>query len=328
VIASYYRVYGLVLGSERPLPELSVVALPSPRPPDVTVRVEPGPATLSELASPFMSQTTPAGNPWLSCTRDGRGYRLRFPDLAEFTVDEHGREIVCRPSPDTALDSVAHLLLDQVLPLVLNLRGREALHAAAVVTPAGACLFTGPSGTGKSTLAACFAAAGHPVLSDDCVALEERDDLVRAMPAYPGLRVWPDTLEALGTDGITTLPVADYTPKRRLVPRRGAPPFPVESKAVSRIYVLQSDTTGEEGDGQVLPGAHLTIEPLSRRDALMALVASAFRLDITDMAMATRQLEFLERVTAQVPVRRLVVPVGLESLPAVRQAVLADTRTC
>jgi hypothetical protein len=269
-----------------------------------------------------MSWVSPAGDTWLSCAREGRGYRLRFPGLADFAVDAHGREIVCRPCPDTAADSVRHLLLDQVLPLVLNLRGHPALHAAAVLTPAGACVFAGPSGMGKSTLAVGFAADGHTVLSDDCVALEERDGRIRAMPAYPGLRVWPDTLEALGATAITTLPVADYTPKRRVVLPGTAARFPVEPQTVARIYVLRD---GDEGSEGLPPIARPAIEPLSRRDAVMALVSSAFRLDITHLAMATRQLDFFERVTARVPVRSLAVPNELTLLPKAREAILADT---
>ena len=56
----------------------------------------------------------------------------------------------------------------------------------------------------------------------------------------------------------------------------------------------------------------------------MALVTCAFRLDVTDRAMITRQLEFLERVAACVPVRRLHVPNTLAVLPAVRAVILAD----
>jgi hypothetical protein len=89
--------------------------------------------------------------------------------------------------------------------------------------------------------------------------------------------------------------------------------------------VLRRVGTGE-AIGEDASSSAPAIEPLSRRDALMALVTRAFRLDITDMGMVVRQLAFLQRVAACVSIRRPHVPEGLESLPAVRAAVLADLR--
>ena len=52
------------------------------------------------------------------------------------------------------------------------MHGRKALHASAVLTPAGVCAFAGPAGMGKSTLAVHLAAwlhdLGHRVVLADC----------------------------------------------------------------------------------------------------------------------------------------------------------------
>jgi len=42
--------------------------------------------------------------------------------------------------------------------------------------------------------------------------------------------------------------------------------------------------------------------------------------------MLARQFDFLERITALVPVRRLHVPEDFSVLPAVRDAIFADLR--
>jgi hypothetical protein len=64
-------------------------------------------------------------------------------------------------------DRVLHALI----PLLLADRGELVLHAAAVRTDAGAVALCGPSGRGKSTLAAVCAAGGAEVLAEDAAAV-------------------------------------------------------------------------------------------------------------------------------------------------------------
>ena len=61
------------------------------------------------------------------------------------------------------------------LPVVLNLRGQEAIHATAILVNGTGVAFLGPTGSGKSTLAASFMLAGYRALGDDCMALLDSD---------------------------------------------------------------------------------------------------------------------------------------------------------
>lgn len=316
---SKYRAYGLTLASDTPLPELISVPRGQPdRSPHLRVRLSRRPRRRPTPSRWFMSWTHPAGARWLACARDAGGYLLRFPDLADFSVDVHGREIVCHAGRGTPGETLRHLLLDQVLPLVLNLRGRDALHATAVLTPRGACAFTGPTGAGKSTLAASFLLAGYPVLSDDCLVLGEDAGRIVATPAYPGLRLWGDALAALGQARVRSRPVAHYTSKLRL--RHGRTHRVAARYPVVRVYALVPPAGASVGGEPATP----RIERLSRREGLVELIASAFRLDIADRAMLARQFCFLARVASRVPVRRLRIPHDFAALPAVRASILAD----
>ena len=306
-----YRVYGLLLDSDEPLPELAAVAEDAGiDDPDVTFRRRDSRRASPDPESWFMHWHLPSGEPWLSAARDATGYVLRFHDLADFVMDRQGRDISCvGTTGDESPETVRHLLIDHVLPLVLNLRGVEALHASAVLTDAGAVVFTGPSGIGKSTLAAEFARAGHAVLADDCVALLEGAHGFEVRPAYPGLRLWPDAHGRL--DGCTQLSLAGYTDKYRVSLDAPGEHTLRSSHPLRAVYVLDGEPANESVFSDMPPG-----------EAVMELVARGFRFDVDDRAMLERQLDLFTRVAAEVPVCRLSVPDGLDRLSEVRPAVL------
>lgn len=57
-----------------------------------------------------------------------------------------------------------------VLPLLVQLKGAQCLHASGVSTPAGLIALCGVSGAGKSTTAAALDRMGYPFTADDAVA--------------------------------------------------------------------------------------------------------------------------------------------------------------
>ncbi|MGB8411339.1 MAG: hypothetical protein WCE23_00785 [Candidatus Binatus sp.] len=242
---------------------------------------------------------------------------LSFPNLADFVIDRSGSRVVCcNASSDASLETIRHLLIDQVLALIVNLRGREALHATAVATRNGICAFTGLAGSGKSTLAASFVLSGYPLVCDDCLAVVERKTIM-ALPGYPGLRLWDDSIRALGASSRNLKPVAHYTTKSRWQDHSRRADFCSTTRRLTRIYLLEREQSS-------IHSAPTLIEDLGLRDALMGLVKAAYRFDITDTAMLKRQFHFLSRVAEQVPVKRLVMPDDFSALAEVRQAVLCD----
>ncbi|MDE3224255.1 MAG: hypothetical protein KGN30_02445, partial [Nitrospirota bacterium] len=316
-----YRAYGMTLDSNIPLPELD---LPGHQPADtVDIRLSlvEGHGLQPHPSDWFLFRRSPSDELWLTCAKVADGYLLRFPDLADFFVDQLGRDIVGVPFPETSEDTFRHLFLDQVLPLTLTLHGRHALHATAVLTPAGACAFLGEAGAGKSTLAASFLFAGYPVLCDDCLVLDLERERILARPAYPGVRLWDDSLEAFGTDRCPTRPVAQYTSKRRPVLDACRDHFPHTTQPLVRIYSLCRQ---EVAEGAALGKEWL--EPLSQQASFMELLACTFILDTEDQAGLLGQFRWLERVVSAAPVRRLHVPNDFGALASVRATILTDLR--
>ena len=52
--------------------------------------------------------------------------------------------------------------------------------------------------SGKSGLAAALMAAGHPMLSDDVLPIQDVDGELRARSGYPQMRMWPDEAAHFG----------------------------------------------------------------------------------------------------------------------------------
>ena len=310
------QLYGLVINNNISVPGLK---------PAVQAKVDVRIHNTSSLKFPpsfsswFMNWTLPGGDKWLSCAKTDTGYLLRFSELADFEIDKTGSEIICMPRPGIPEDTIQHLLLDQVLPLVINLRGGEALHASAVLTSQGVIAFAGPAGSGKSTITASLLNTGFPFVSDDCLTLQEKDQKIYAIPAYPGLRLWDDAQEHLFGENGKAKFVAHYTPKRRVDIEEKPESYSTEPKPLRRLYdIVHSPETGQRSD--------IVIENLSARDSFMALVRCAFRLDITDRQMLIRQFQFLKRVASAVSIRRLSFRKDFQLLPAVREAILQDLR--
>ena len=300
-----YRAYGAALRSGLQLPELTPQAIAEP---DLTVGVDEG-RPLDGDWRWADAPATPFARPWLAVASGPRGYRLTFDGGGDFVVSSDARRITAFPA-SAPLETVRHLLIDQVVPLVLAHLGHLVLHASAFTTENGAVALIGPAGSGKSTLSASFGAHGSPVVADDALVVEPGAAGWMARPGYPGLRVWPDVIAAIHAG--EPPPVAPYTDKRRLGAGNGMP-FRATPAALNRIYVLGHEEVEE-----------VAIRPMARRDALMALIAHTLTMDVSDTGRAVAQLDRALALCRSIPVRRLTYPRELAALGDVRAAILGD----
>src|SRR5207249_3614758 len=105
-----YQWASLIVESELPLPEL-----PEARGAEgAHVRFHLATSRRPDESSGLRDDSAPAP-PWLSIERDGDGHVMRFRDLAEFHLSADRGTIRCTAAPQLGLETVRHLLLDQVL---------------------------------------------------------------------------------------------------------------------------------------------------------------------------------------------------------------------
>ena len=306
-----YSICNIALESDLSLPELEGAKSHTPG-----IRFQMSRTALSDGGDYewLHTWTLSDGTPWLEIGRQARGYLLRFQELVDFAVSRDAREIVCHADSDTPSETVRHLLLDQVLPLVLSSQGQLVVHGSAVLTPKGTIAFVGDSGSGKSTLASSFTEDGMAVLTDDCLLLEEKDGCLTAIPSYPGVRLWPNMADAVVGKGRALAEVAHYTEKKR-ANRSAGILFSTRPAKLRRMYFLAPS----EEDEQI---ANVKISPLSSRDAVIELVKYTYLIDVTDRLRVRREFERLSRVARQPLFYRLSFPRDFSRLAEVRGAIL------
>jgi hypothetical protein len=304
----------LTIESDEPFPELSLsdrgVA-------DMRFRITAPPASMDEPWERLHCWEMPSGEIWLEICKRQTAYRLRFPNCANFVVSETNNTVSCQPALETPMDTIRHLFLDQVVPLVLGHRGDLVLHASAVSGPDGAVAFVGKSGCGKSTLAASFCERGFSLLTDDCFRLRERDGAFWAVPSYPGLRLWSDSLDGLGWEQMPHESVSHYSEKKRLYASNSRLPAAREEVPLSRLYLL---TPAPESPQTEL----LEIASVRPQAALIELVRCAFCLDITDRDRIRKQFETLGRIAAGEKIFRLNFPHDFSRLDEVCNTILRN----
>jgi len=134
--------------------------------------------------------------------QDGEFLLVRYSDEAEFWLNRDYRTLWTHWPGDSSLEDALTYLLGPIMGLLLRLRGVVCLHASVVSIGDRSIVFVGSEGAGKSTTAAAFAQQGFAVLSDDIVALVEREQQFHVLPAYRCVNLWPDSVKLLyGSEG-------------------------------------------------------------------------------------------------------------------------------
>jgi hypothetical protein len=294
-----YRVYGLAIDSELPLPELprghnALAAREDARPPttfEVTVRFGevhflgvPGarvvykPVTRNEIIVHYEKVGT-------ALVRDGIAVTLK---------------------PAEAVDPLALRLfvLQQVFGVLLLQRGLFVLHASAASWNGGAVAFAGPSGEGKSTIVAGLHRESFSVIADDVLAIDAK--CRTALPGLVQLKLTEETRSRLTSGIVATQSIGDRTSKR-LCELQGAPVR--EAIPLRAIYLLET-------------GLAVEFVSVSPARAAIELVRHTYgaRL-IHAIGLSARHFQQAAELARHVPVTILRRPRDLALLPQIVEGI-------
>lgn len=315
-----YSVFGLTLQSSGSIPGL----IPSQgvaKHPDIELHLgySPGSSdescpTSSESVVYTSAYTGPSGTPALRIFQEQELFHLVYFDGMQFWMDRHGTKLWASWPTESSAEEAATYILGPVLGLLLRFRGITCLHASAVAIGGSAISFVGAEGAGKSTTAAAFARAGFAAVSDDVVALVERDGDFFVSPSYPHLCLWPESVEMLYGSKDALPPFVSNWEKRRLSVANGGARFEDGALPLRAIYLLD-EIRGE-------PGPY--VEAVTGQTGLLSLVANSFATNMLDSELRASEFRTLSSLVGKVPLRRLFTSKGHLAPADLCQAVLHD----
>jgi hypothetical protein len=218
--------------------------------------------------------------------------------IARFRFGRSGGSVVARPHPSVAARLVEDAYRRAVLPLVLQVRGTEVLHASAVRSPRGVVAFCAESGTGKSTLAAALGRRGYPVWADDAIAVDTSSIPVMTARLPFRIHLRPPSVALFHGE----LSAAE------VVGSEGSDAGVAEQLPVSALCVLRRTDR--------VAGA-VAIEKLSRSAALPALLSHAYCFSLRNVARKRCMLSHYASLATAVPVFEIRIESGLKLLPEI-----------
>ena len=265
-----YEAYALRVRSPVPLPfARGRQDPPAAAEPDVVVRLGAAPAALAGAAD---GRRAPGGHAeWEAAPG---AFLISLYGVARYLVTG-GREILVEPRGGSDRE-IGACLAGTVWAALLLQRGIVPFHASAVEFEAGAVLFLGHSGAGKSSLSGALLERGYAMLADD-VAGVVPDSFLRGVGAGAESRIPPaDAVDGWGAGSS----LSGAGPSR--FPAAGADARPLALPAYPRLRLCADavDALGWRGQAReqewTQPGKYLA--PVQRFHASALPVCALYLL--------------------------------------------------
>ena len=204
-----------------------------------------------------------------------------------------------------------------MLGLAFQLCGDVLLHAAAVMIGDEVIALCAPCGVGKSSLAALLVCGGADLVADDILAVEDRIDGIYARPQLPELKLWGDSLEALGDDGMDCTPVTRGIDKWR-IPVAGARALMTQDLLpLKALYFLEPSND---------PGQEIEFLDIDSISAVLRVMGNMYWPSMVRGLRAVRALRVAAKLTSKIQVRRVRYYRSYRTIKSLGQALRCNRR--
>ena len=294
-----FRLCGLTVAADFPLPGVTPLATGGDA--DIFIRQRAVPHELDDaIHRRAFSQISPDR------------FLLHVPGIGRFLA-VGGRELDMEPAASGNVQDAVPFLLGTGMGAILYQRGALVLHASAVAWGGRAYAFCGPTGAGKSTLAAALCRAGCRLISDDVTALG-LDETGRAVVHADSrhLKLFAESIEGLDLQSAQGPRVRGEVEKYHVEPANGGEAAPVPLAAV---YQLR----------EVLPPVEPGLILLPAVDSAQVLLNESYRPRIAQAyaGQTGTGAALTAAVLRQVSVHRLTRVRGMERLAGTVDTLMA-----
>jgi hypothetical protein len=277
-----YHVYGLTVTSNLLLPELPIIDKKVTA--DVEVVIESGHDNLGLV---------PANDTEFEVLDGILVFTIQ--NVARYEVKD-GCSICIFPFLEATFDQIRLFLLGTAFGALLLQRGVLPIHGSAIEINGEALISVGPSGIGKSTLAAAWVKQGLRLLTDDVAAVTQTDSVLPMVhPAYPQQKLWKDSLAMLEMEQMGLRKVIDDYEKYRVPVTDRFIDKPMPLRAVIKIEVGESD--------------EVHFFPLNGAEKLEVLIEQTYRFFLVeDLGLTASHFLQCHSIAKQIEVYRLIRP--------------------
>jgi len=230
---------------------------------------------------------------------------MHLPGVATFRFSLASPQITAIADASATRGAIVDAYYRTLLPLALQARGTEVLHASAVRIRGRVVALCGIKETGKSTIAYALSQRGYSLCADDAVPFTTSSDVVHALRLPFTIRLRPSSVAFFKTNRMREkqCPARDAQTRVALTPER-----------LGTIFVLQRNPPG-------LSTASPSVSRLTASSAFVSALTHGYCFSLRDQSQRARMVRNYLDLAAKVPVFEVRFGAGLKWLPAITSAI-------
>jgi hypothetical protein len=275
-----------------------------------------------ERVGALIKPPDPNVNPGIEVWRDNEGLicaygemlgeecHMHLPGLASFRFSAGGDEIAAVVPASIREECVVDAYLRKVLPMALQVGGREVLHASAVRSPAGVIGLCAVSETGKSTIAYALSQQGYHLWADDALVFDISERGGRAISLPFEVRLRP---------GVCEFFKVNKSRANRLASSEGLT-FDTKTAPLAAICVLNKFKNRN--------APAVSLRRISGSEAFAGVLTHAHCFSFEDVERKSRMMQNYLNLVATTPIFELSFQTGLANLPEIFDAIDQIAKQC